>query len=137
MTGKDIDVQSNSKERSQTRGSARPVLSEREAEFLAENMLGRVATVSPSLQPHVVPVAYRFDGRSIFFGGWNLTRSLKFRNLSANGKVAIVVDEVVSTRPWRARGLEVRGNAEPVVTEDGSTIVKITPNKARSWGLGD
>ncbi|MDV3292837.1 MAG: PPOX class F420-dependent oxidoreductase [Nitrososphaerales archaeon] len=135
MTDMIIAVESSSKESGKIDGRAGPVLSEREAEYLAENMIGRVATVSPSMQPHVVPVTYRFDGTSVFFGGWNLTRSLKFRNLSANGKVAFVVDDIVSTRPWRVRGLEVRGKAEPVVTEEGATIVKITPNKVRSWGL--
>ncbi len=130
-------MESASKEPGKTHRKARSSFSELEAEYLAENMLGRVATVSPSMQPHVVPVTYRFDGHNIFFGGWNLTRSLKFRNLSANEKVAFVVDEIVSARPWRVKGLEVRGKAEPVLTEDRTTIVKITPNKVRSWGLGE
>jgi pyridoxamine 5'-phosphate oxidase family protein len=110
--------------------------SESEAEYLAENMLGRVATVSQSNQPHVVPVAYTFDGASIYFGGWNLHKSLKYRNLLANGKVAFVVDEVVSTRPWRVRGVEVRGDAQPHETDGNVTLVKITPRVVRSWGLG-
>lgn len=108
-----------------------------QAGFLAENLLGRMATVSPSGQPHVVPVAYRFDGRSITFGGWNLSKSLKFRNLMANNKVAFVVDEIVSTRPWRVRGIEIRGRAEPVHGENGVTGVRIIPVNIRSWGLED
>lgn len=110
---------------------------EGEAEYLAESFLGRVATVSPSGQPHVVPVTYRFDGSNIFFGGWNLTKSLKFRNLAANDRVAFVVDELVSVRPWRVRGVEIRGRAEPYETEGGGKIVKIIPDTVRSWGLGD
>ncbi len=113
------------------------VFSEREAEFLAESMLGRIATVSANGQPHVVPVAYRFDGTSIIFGGWNLQRSLKFRNLTANNKVAFVVDEIVSTRPWRVKGVEVRGEAHPYQADDKITMVKITPRSVRSWGLGE
>lgn len=116
-------------------GEVGRVFSEPEAEYLAENMLGRIATVSPSMQPHVVPVAYRFDGSSIFFGGWNLEKSLKFRNLVSNGRVAFVVDEVVSTKPWRVRGIEVMGKAEPVAAENGGIIVKITPGRVRSWGI--
>ncbi|HYC11294.1 MAG TPA: PPOX class F420-dependent oxidoreductase [Nitrososphaerales archaeon] len=108
--------------------------SEREAEYLAENFLGRVATVSPSGQPHVVPVAYRFDGAEISFGGWSLRSSLKFRNLALNSKVALVVDDVVSTHPWRARGVEVRGSASPQEA-NGSTLMVITPRTVRSWGL--
>jgi pyridoxamine 5'-phosphate oxidase family protein len=92
--------------------------------------------VSQSNQPHVVPVAYRFDGASIYFGGWNLQRSLKYRNLITNSKVAFVVDEIISAKPWRVRGIEVRGEAEPFETDGHVTLVKITPLAIRSWGLG-
>ncbi len=109
--------------------------SETEAQFLAENFIGRVATVSPSGQPHVVPVAYTFDGSGIVFGGWNLTRSLKFRNLSANNKVAFVVDEIVSTRPWRVRGIEVLSTAQPSKTDGEAIMVRISPKRVTSWGL--
>ena len=108
---------------------------EAEAEFMAENFIGRLATSSPSGQPHVVPVAYRFDGESITFSGRNLTKSLKFRNLMANNRVAFVVDDVVSTRPWKVRGVEVRGLAVPVTSEEGVTGVQIFPLNIRSWGL--
>ena len=111
--------------------------SELEAQYLAENFLGRVATSSPSGQPHVVPVGYRFDGTTITFGGWNLVRSLKFRNLMANDKVAFVVDDLMSTDPWKVKGVEVRGRAEPVTSEDGVTMVRIIPLNIRSWGLVD
>ena len=119
------------------RGSARTAFSELEAEYLAENLIGRFATSSGSGQPHVVPVAYRFDGEAITFGGRNLTKSLKFRNLMYNYKVAFVVDDLVSTKPWRVRGVEIRGRAEPVKTTDDVTIVRIIPLNIRSWGLGD
>ena len=110
---------------------------EAEAEYLAENFIGRVATSSASGQPHVVPVAYNFDGSTITLGGWNLTKTLKFRNMMANSKVAFVVDDVVSTRPWRVRGVEVRGIAEPVAARDGVTVISIIPLNFSTWGLGD
>lgn len=109
--------------------------SEDEAEYLAENFIGRVATSSKSGQPHVVPVVYRFDGSTITFGGLNLAKSLKFRNLMGNDKVAFVVDDLVSSRPWRVRGVEIRGRAEPVATRDGVTMIRIIPLNIRSWGL--
>ena len=115
------------------RGSA--AFSEAQAEYLAENFVGRVATSSASGQPHVVPVGYEFDGSTITFGGWNLANSLKFRNLMANNKVAFVVDDVVSTDPWRVRGVEVRGSAEPVTGENGVTMIRIIPLNIRGWGL--
>jgi pyridoxamine 5'-phosphate oxidase family protein len=113
---------------------AKARFTEGEAEFLAESYLGRVATVSPSGEPHVVPVAYRFDGSTISFTGWNLTRSLKYRNLTSNNKVAFVVDDVVSAKPWRVRGVEIRGTAE-VHEEGGMTSVTINPKRVTSWGL--
>jgi pyridoxamine 5'-phosphate oxidase family protein len=109
--------------------------SEAEAQYLADNFLGRLATASAAGQPHVVPVSYRFDGRAITFGGWNLTRSLKFRNLIANHRVAFVVDEIVSVRPWRVKGVEVRGTAKPLQSDEGVTDVSIIPLNIRSWGL--
>ncbi|MDG6983347.1 MAG: PPOX class F420-dependent oxidoreductase [Nitrososphaerota archaeon] len=109
--------------------------SDAEATYLAENFIGRVATASRDGAPHVVPVSYRFDGTAILFGGRNLTSSLKYRNLMSNSKVAFVVDDVVSTDPWRVRGLEIRGRAEPV-TIDGVSMVRIIPLNIRSWGLG-
>ena len=109
--------------------------SDAEAEYLAENFLGRVATASPSGQPHVVPVGYQFDGSTITFGGWNLASSLKYRNMMSNDKVAFVVDDIVSTKPWKVRGVEIRGRAEPVVSKDGVSMIRIIPLNIRSWGL--
>jgi pyridoxamine 5'-phosphate oxidase family protein len=109
--------------------------SEREAEYLADNFLGRLATASASSQPHVVPVAYRFDGSGITFGGWRLQESLKYRNIMANNRVALVVDEVVSTRPWVVKGIEVRGVARPLRGHGGELMVRIRPRSIRSWGL--
>jgi pyridoxamine 5'-phosphate oxidase family protein len=111
------------------------LFSDAEAEFLAENFLGRVATSSRSGQPHVVPVNYSFDGSTITFGGWNLTKSLKFRNLMTNEKVAFVVDDIVPGNPWKGRGVEVRGRAEPVVAGDSVSAIRIIPLNIRSWGL--
>jgi len=109
--------------------------SEAEAGYLAENFIGRVATVSSAGQPHVVPVGYQFDGSTIAFGGWNLAKSLKYRNLMSNDRVAFVVDDIVSTKPWKVRGVEIRGRAEPVTSKDGVSVIRIIPLNIRSWGL--
>jgi len=105
-----------------------------EAEYLAEQRLGRVATVSSAREPHVVPVAYEFDGSYIYFSGWNLARSRKFRNILDNNRVAFVVDDFASTNPWRPRGIEVRGVAEKMDC-DGTLCVRIVPLRKVSWGL--
>jgi len=115
--------------------SGAKAFTEAQAQYLAENFIGRLATASVSGQPHVVPVGYRFDGSTITFSGRNLTTSLKYRQMMANDKVAFVVDDVVSYHPWKVRGIEVRGRAEPVVSSDGVTMVLIIPLNIRSWGL--
>ena len=106
--------------------------SKEEYEFLKEQRLGRIATVSLSMQPHVVPVAFEFDGIYIYFGGWNLKNSLKFRNILNNNKVAFVVDDLISVTPWKPRGIEIRGLAEIL---RGNDYVKIIPFKKLSWGF--
>jgi pyridoxamine 5'-phosphate oxidase family protein len=106
--------------------------SERELAFLKEQRLGRIATVSSHGQPHVVPVAFEFDGICFNFGGWKLKNSLKFKNIQQNNKVAFVVDDLLSVNPWAPRGLEVKGLAEIL---RGNDYVKIVPLKKSSWGL--
>lgn len=55
--------------------------SEDEVAFITQSRLARVATASRDGQPHVVPVVYEFEGTAFYFTGWNLEKSLKFRNL--------------------------------------------------------
>ena len=111
------------------------LFTDEEAEFLTAHVIGRLATVSPKQQPHVVPVAYSFDGTSIYFSGYGLANSRKYRNILANDKVAFVVDDLASRDPWLPRGIEVEGRAESIAAE-GKVAVKIEPAKKRSWGLG-
>ena len=110
------------------------VFTEDEIAFLTQSRLARVATSSTDGQPHIVPVVYEFDGAEFYFTGWNLEKSLKFRNLIENKKVAMVIDDLLTVCPWRPRGLEVRGVAE-LAKEDGRAYVKVTPLVKRSWGF--
>jgi pyridoxamine 5'-phosphate oxidase family protein len=108
--------------------------SDEEVEYLGQNRLARIATSSTNNQPHVVPVTYEFDGNYFYFGGWNLDKSLKFRNIRNNKRVALVIDDLVTVKPWRPRGIEIRGIAEVQENSDGQ-YVKITPAHKVSWGL--
>ncbi len=113
-----------------------------EEEFLRQARLARLATVSKDGQPHVVPVGYDFDGRYFYVSGHDFEKTLKFRNLQHNSKVALVVDELASVNPWRPSGLEVRGMAE-VINDRGHSFAwgvgrpyaRITPMSKASWGL--
>ena len=110
---------------------------EQEIKFLKESRLARLATVSPSGQPHVVPIGFEFDGEFFYFGGYYLTRSLKFKNIQKNNKVGLAIDDLVSVNPWTPRFIIIRGTAE-IITEEGEgsiderTSIKITPHVKRS-----
>jgi nitroimidazol reductase NimA-like FMN-containing flavoprotein (pyridoxamine 5'-phosphate oxidase superfamily) len=60
-------------------------------EILARPVLARLATASPrTLQPHVVPVWFYWDGECLWISGFNSTR--KFKELKLNPRCAVVVD---------------------------------------------
>lgn len=117
---------------------------EQERAYLAEQRLGRLATVDDRGRPHVVPTGFRFDPAEgvIDIGGHNLAGSKKFRDARANPQVAFVIDDLASIDPWRARGIEVRGQAQPF-TEGGERLgpgfgpawIRITPERVVAWGI--
>jgi pyridoxamine 5'-phosphate oxidase family protein len=89
-------------------------------------------------------VGFRYNPSTgtIDIRGYNMATSRKFRNVADNGRVAFVVDDIVSTQPWRVRCLEIRGVAEAI--EDptaalsaglGSAIIRIHPRRIISFGL--
>jgi pyridoxamine 5'-phosphate oxidase family protein len=118
--------------------------SEAERAYLTSQRLGRLATVDPSGQPQANPVGFfpRPDG-TILVGGFALGTTKKWRNLRANPKVALVVDDIVSVSPWKVRGVDIRGEAElltgrhdlgPHYSEE---VIRIHPKKIHSWGLDE
>jgi len=107
---------------------------EAEMAYLMNRRIGRLATVSPEQQPHVVPIGYEFDGHYFYFCGWNLEKSLKFRHLQWNHRVALVVDDLAPGDRFAPRGIEIRGLAESG-REQGHAYVRITPLRKVSWGL--
>ncbi|HEV3356247.1 MAG TPA: PPOX class F420-dependent oxidoreductase [Pseudonocardiaceae bacterium] len=106
-----------------------------ELDYLAEQHLGRLATQQQdgTLQVNPVGFSYNKELGTIDIGGFNMTRSRKYRNVAANGRAAFVVDDIVSVNPWRVRCLEIRGTAE--VVEDPDPLIRLTPNHLISFGL--
>jgi pyridoxamine 5'-phosphate oxidase family protein len=97
--------------------------------------LGRLATVGADGTPHVVPVGWIYNAvrDAIDVGGRELERTKKFRDVAATGRAAIVVDDLLSTDPWRPRGVEVRGRAEAIRLP--TPLIRIHPDRVVSWGL--
>ncbi len=116
------------------------MFTEQEIVYLKSQPLARLATVSTSGQPDVVPVGFEFDGKVFFIGGRNPANTRKYRNVrDGNTKVALVVDDLVSIQPWNPRGIRIYGVAA-LVQRNGrfgpGEYMQITPTKSWSWNLG-
>ena len=118
------------------------VFTDKELEYLAGQRLGRIATVSPDGQPHVVPTSFRYDPvhDAILVGGLRMSQTKKVRDVHRSGRATIVVDDVLP--PWQPRMIEVRGTAA-VIPSGGKafgerfedTIVRIQPTRIISFGI--
>ena len=110
------------------------VFTDGELRFLTTQHLARLATASASSVPDVSPVGFGVDGDSIVSGGLDITRTVRYRNLLANPRATVVVDDLVSVDPWTPRGVKVRGSA--ALEEDGGGLrIRIVPEVVWSWGL--
>jgi pyridoxamine 5'-phosphate oxidase family protein len=113
------------------------VFTDAELQYLTGGrQLGRIATVGADGTPHVVPVGWIYNAASdtIDFGGHELERSKKFRDIARTGRAAIVIDDLESTDPWRPRAVEIRGRAEAIALP--TPLIRIHPERIISWGLG-
>lgn len=112
--------------------------------YLASQRLGRLATVDPSGQPQANPVGFFLqDDGTILIGGHRMGASKKWRNLQSNPKIALVVDDIVSVRPWKVRFVDIRGTAELLTESDAlgpgfsPEVIRIHPKKIHSMGLDE
>jgi pyridoxamine 5'-phosphate oxidase family protein len=108
--------------------------SEDEVAFMASQPLARVATVDDDGQPDVVPVGFEFDGTYINIGGFAPEKTRRHGNvLAGHNKIALVIDDLVSTQPWTPRYVRVYGTAE--VVDDPQPHLRIRPAVSWSWNL--
>jgi pyridoxamine 5'-phosphate oxidase family protein len=129
----------------QSRERTMSIFTDAEIAYLQSQRLARLATASPDGQPHVTPVAFRYNAEldTIEIGGHGFATRKKFRDVQRNPLVALVVDDLASISPWRARGVEIRGEAE-ILTTGGQALgpgfdpemFRIRPKRVVSWGLG-
>ena len=104
----------------------------------SERRLARLATSDASGEPHVVPVGWSYDERRGTFevSGRDLPATRKFRNVLANPRAALVVDDVLP--PWQPRCVLVQGRAEAVPDDPAAgtaALIRITPTRIVSWGI--
>lgn len=117
-------------------------LNQAERAYLAIQRLCRMATVDPSGQPQVNPVGFFLqDDGTILSGGLALAETKRWRNLHANPRLALVIDDLVSVDPWTVRGVEIRGEAELLVGPHdlaqgmSDELIRVHPHWVHSWGL--
>lgn len=86
--------------------------------LLAQPVLARLATANPTtLQPHVVPVWFEWDGEAIWISSFDSTR--KMHDLMGNPRVSIVVDTVDEN--GTVRGVVFEGKAD--VIKDPAVVI--------------
>ena len=107
-----------------------------------ERRLGRVATADLRARPQVTPVGmwrYNPELGTIDITGRDFAATRKYRNVRANPRAAIVVDDIASVDPWRPRAVMVEGPAEAVAGGPGGSepLIRIFPDRILSWGLED
>ena len=137
-------------------------LAENHASFLRTARTAHLATADADGQPHVIPICFAFDGRSVYSvvdrkpKSVPATRLRRVRNIVANPKVSLVVDHY--EEEWsRLRYLLVSGHAELLIEGaeaegavallrekypqyremdlTGSPVIKIVPERFVPWSF--
>ena len=134
-----------------------PNLSKKAADLLARERVCRLATVSATGQPHLVPVCHAVDRGKVYIGSGD--DATKVRNVRANPLVTVAVD--LYSDHWAAlRGVMVQGRArlierggafqrarrklyekypqyakEAAIAPSDSVIIEVTPTHVFTWGL--
>jgi pyridoxamine 5'-phosphate oxidase family protein len=107
-----------------------------ELEYLTSQPLMRFASASPNGRPDVAPVVFEIDGDDVLTAGFDITHTVRYKNIQSNPRVSVVVDDLASVNPWSPRGIKIIGNA---VIEDvgGSPRFRISPEVIISWAIND
>ena len=107
-----------------------------ELEYLTSQPLMRFASASLSGRPDVAPVVFEIDGDDVLTAGFDITHTVRYKNIQSNPRVSVVVDDLASVNPWSPRGIKIIGTA--VIEDiDGSPRFRISPEVIISWALND
>jgi general stress protein 26 len=127
--------------------------------LLGQPILARLGTANPkTLQPHVVPVWFEWDGESLWISAFESTRKVK--DVQRNRRISVLVDtldpshavlfegvvELISdpavvasrSKSIYTRYLGAEGVKEPDpaswIDDPENRILKLTPEKVWAWG---
>ena len=107
-----------------------------EIDYLRTQPLMRFATASPSGRPDVAPVVFELDGDDIVTSGFDIQKTVRYRNVRANPRATLVIDDLASTNPWSPRGIKIIGSCA-VESHSGGERFRITPEVIISWAIND
>ena len=109
---------------------------QREVDYLRSQPLMRFASASPTGRPDVAAVAFSVDGDDIVTAGFDISKTVRYRNVEANPRAAVVIDDLAAVQPWTPRGIKVRGHVR-IEGEATGQRFRITPEVIWSWGVND
>ena len=114
------------------------MFSEKEIAYLKSQRLARIATVSADGEPDAAAVGFTFNGEHFLVGGHDLRRTLKYKNVLATERAALVIDDLIRVNPWEPRGIKIHGRAR-ITRAEGymgpGEYIEITPDRYWSWGI--
>jgi len=96
--------------REQRRGRRTAMAPEERETFLRDERTCRVASVGGDGSPHVTPLWFVWDGRSLWLT--SIVRSQRWTDLQRDGRVSVIVD--TGHDFMELRGVEIKGRAEVV-----------------------
>ena len=107
-----------------------------EVEYLRSQPIMRFASASSDGRPDVAPVVFELDGDDVLTAGFDITHTVRYRNIQSNPRVSVVVDDLASVNPWSPRGIKIIGTA--MIEESvGSPRFRISPTVIISWAIND
>ena len=139
----------------------RVIFTEAELSFLTRIRVARLATADAAGQPHVIPIVFAIDGQTLYTPVDEKPKRVapnqlkRVRNLLANPRVAIVVDEydedwtrlawvlvmgkgeIVEGGEVHAAGIRLLQDKYPqydVMPLEHRLLIVVTPLRITSWG---
>jgi pyridoxamine 5'-phosphate oxidase family protein len=112
------------------------VFTDQELAYLQAQPLMRFASASPKGRPDVATVVFSVDGDDIVTGGFDITKTIRYRNITKNRRATVVIDDLAGVDPWSPRGIKVRGSARIESGPDGERF-RISPEVIWSWNIND
>ena len=112
------------------------VFTDEELAYLEAQPLMRFASASAKGRPDVATVVFSVDGDDIVTGGFDITKTIRYRNISKNPRATVVIDDLAGVDPWSPRGIKIIGTAS-IETDDRAPRFRIEPKVIISWAIND